>query len=76
LSIGTPAQLRSAQLAYDNRAEYEPDEGVDERVFAIEEAQRLLTLATKELALHGAAGCSRADQLIADAAGFLIAEDA
>jgi hypothetical protein len=72
---GTHTQMRRAQDAYDNRAELEPDDEVDERIYAIEEAQRLLTLATKELALHGSAGCSRADQMMAEAAGFLIAEE-
>ena len=76
MSIRTVAQLRSAQLAYDNRAELEPDDDVDERIFAIEEAQRLLTLASKELTLYGSAACLRVDQLMADAAGFLIAEGA
>jgi hypothetical protein len=74
MSIGTVTQLRRAQDAYDNRAPYEPDDDIDERVFAIEEAQRLLTLATKELALP-APNLGRVDGLMADAAGFLIAEE-
>jgi hypothetical protein len=71
MSIGTVAQLRSAQLAYDALAEYEPDEDIDERIHAIEAAEELLATARAELCLMRPR-MSRVDMLLADAADCLI----
>ena len=68
-----PAQMQRAQEAYDALLPEEVSDDVSERLYQIEEAERLLAEARAELCQMGVS-LLNVDRLMANAADCLIAE--
>lgn len=73
LAIRNAATMAQAKAAWDNAAEPAGCVEIDERIYAIEEAEAMLVLARKELCGNSPL-LMRVDRLMAGAADCLIAE--
>jgi hypothetical protein len=73
LAARNAATLAQAQTNWDNAAEPAGIEDIDERLYAIEEAETMLVLARKELCGNSPL-LLKVDRLMASAADCLISE--